>query len=53
MKITLAQLNPTIGDFTGNLNKIKSSLFTAKTEGSELVIFPELFLSGYPPGDLL
>jgi len=53
MKITLAQLNPTIGDFTGNLNKIKSSLATAKTEGSKLVIFPELFLSGYPPGDLL
>ncbi len=53
MKITIAQLNPTIGDFKGNLKKIKSSLTTSKNDKSDLIIFPELFISGYPPGDLL
>jgi NAD+ synthase (glutamine-hydrolysing) len=53
MKITLAQLNPTIGDINGNLKKIKDTLKKAKNDSSDLVIFPELFLVGYPPRDLL
>jgi len=53
MKITLAQLNPTIGDFNGNLKKIHNTLIKVKNVNTDLVIFPELFISGYPPGDLL
>ncbi|MEO0112977.1 MAG: NAD+ synthase [candidate division WOR-3 bacterium] len=53
MKITLAQLNPTIGDFKGNLAKIKKSLLAAKKANSDLIIFPELFVTGYPARDLL
>ena len=53
MKITLAQLNPTIGDFVGNFKKIKKTLQKAKKEKSDLIIFPELFITGYPPRDLL
>jgi len=53
MKITLAQLNPTVGDIDANLEKITQTLKQAKGENSDLVVFPELFLSGYPPQDLL
>jgi len=53
MKITLAQLNPVIGDFEKNLLKIGEALKQAYTDNSDLVVFPELFLSGYPPQDLL
>lgn len=53
MKITLAQLNPTIGDFEGNLNKIEKTLNEVKKESPDLVVFSELFPSGYPPQDLL
>jgi len=53
MKITLAQLNPTIGDLDGNILKIKQSLDIAQKHQSELIVFPELFLTGYPPRDLL
>ncbi len=52
MKITLAQLNPVVGDINGNLKKIKNTLSTFHS-GSDLVVFPELFLTGYPPRDLL
>lgn len=52
MKITIAQLNPIVGDIKGNLKKIFDTMteFAAK---SDLVVFPELFLTGYPPKDLL
>ncbi|MFO7889271.1 MAG: NAD+ synthase [bacterium] len=53
MKITLAQLNPTVGDFKGNLEKIKSCLKTGSNDNSDLIILPELCISGYPPGDFL
>ena len=53
MKITIAQLNPVIGDFSGNLQKLTSALKKAESEGSDLVIFSELFITGYPPRDLL
>ncbi len=53
MKITLAQLNPTIGDYAGNLAKIEHTLTAHAAEAPDLVVFPELFLSGYPPRDLL
>ena len=53
MKIGLVQINPVIGDFEKNCDKIKSWSGQAKTRGCDLVIFPELAVSGYPPQDLL
>ena len=53
MKIALAQLNPIVGDFKGNLKKLKLSLAKIGQAGTDLVILPELFLCGYPPRDLL
>src|SRR3990167_4816404 len=53
MKIVLAQINTTVGDFAGNLQKICDTLKQAEKQKADLVIFPELALSGYPPKDLL
>ena len=53
MRIALAQINPTVGDFSGNLSKITADVQRAAEAGAELVIFPEMATSGYPPADLL
>ncbi|HEX2970266.1 MAG TPA: NAD+ synthase [Bacteroidales bacterium] len=53
MKITVAQLNYKIGDFERNKNLIINAIKKAKNEGSELVVFSELSIPGYPPLDLL
>ncbi|MGB9119077.1 MAG: NAD+ synthase [Candidatus Angelobacter sp.] len=53
MKIALGQINPTIGDFTGNSKKIIESSRQALALGAEMVLFPELAVCGYPPRDLL
>ena len=53
MKIALVQINPTVGDFQGNLATIRAWSDRAKAAGCGLAIFPELALSGYPPQDLL
>ena len=53
MKITLAQLNPTVGDIRGNLAKVTQTLSQSSKDSPDLVVFPELFLVGYPPRDLL
>ncbi|MDI6799079.1 MAG: NAD+ synthase [Actinomycetota bacterium] len=53
MKVTLAQLNPVVGDIEGNLAKLKEATKVAVADGSSLLILPELFLTGYPPKDLL
>jgi NAD+ synthase/NAD+ synthase (glutamine-hydrolysing) len=53
MKIALAQINPTIGDFDGNTGKIAAFIARAKEFGCDLVVFSELAISGYPPRDLL
>jgi NAD+ synthase (glutamine-hydrolysing) len=53
MKIFTAQINPTVGDLNGNVRKILDALERAKHTGSDIVLFPELTLSGYPPEDLL
>jgi|SRR5690554_1031665 len=50
MKITIAQLNSVVGDVDGNLKKITEVVSASHTD---LVVFPELFLTGYPPQDLL
>lgn len=53
MKIALAQINPTVGDFTGNVQKIFDFAARAQVAGAELVVFPELAVCGYWPADLL
>ena len=53
MKITLAQLNYIVGDFEGNASKIIHTLKDAKKRNTDLVIFSELALCGYPPLDFL
>ncbi|MGA8941033.1 MAG: NAD+ synthase [Acidobacteriaceae bacterium] len=53
MRIALAQINPTVGDFSGNLRKITEFVERAAAEGAALVMFPELATCGYPPADLL
>jgi NAD+ synthase (glutamine-hydrolysing) len=53
MKIALAQINPTVGDFTGNTRQILEYRARAAGHGASLVIFPELSVCGYPPADLL
>lgn len=53
MKIALAQLNPTVGDLSGNLEKILEQIRRSKDSGAELVLFPELAVTGYPPEDFL
>lgn len=53
LKITVAQLNYTVGDIEGNARKMIAAAQQAAMEGSELVVFSELSLTGYYPGDLL
>lgn len=53
MKIALAQLNPTVGDLEGNRKLAEEAADRAVAGGAELVVFPELMLTGYPPQDLL
>lgn len=53
MKIALAQINTTVGDFAGNVELIVRYARCARERGADLVIFPELALCGYPPRDLV
>ncbi|UGA46109.1 NAD+ synthase [Bradyrhizobium quebecense] len=53
IKITLAQLNPTVGDVTGNAAKARAARDKAKADGADLVVLSELFIAGYPPEDLV
>jgi len=53
VKIALAQINPTVGDFAGNTKKILEYAARAGDLGADLVVFPELAVCGYPPADLL
>ena len=53
MKLGLAQINPTVGDFEGNKNKIIQYARQAAERGAELVLFPEMAVCGYPPADFL
>ena len=53
MKIALAQINTTVGDLAGNETKILAAYRRAAEAGVEIVVFPELAVTGYPPRDLL
>jgi len=53
MKVALAQINPIVGDLTGNARKIVDFAVRAASEEADLVVFPEMCVTGYPPLDLL
>jgi NAD+ synthase (glutamine-hydrolysing) len=52
-RVALAQINPTVGDLEGNVARIRAGLEQARGLGAQLVAFPELAVTGYPPEDLL
>ena len=53
LRVALAQINSRVGDLEGNVAKIAESIAEARDAGAELVLFPELAITGYPPEDLL
>lgn len=53
MRIALGQINPTVGDFDGNRRLIEDAISAAEAGGADLLVLPELAVSGYPPKDLL
>ncbi len=53
LTITLAQLNPVVGDVTGNAAKARAARKQAVSDGADLLVLPELFIAGYPPEDLV
>ena len=53
MKIALAQINTTVGDFEGNVAKILQYARMAVDRKADLVVFPEMAVCGYPPRDLV
>ncbi len=53
LRIAVAQLNPTVGDIVGNIAKIREGRADAARHGADIVLFTELFVSGYPPEDLV
>lgn len=53
MKIAIAQINVHIGNFAGNLARIRKAITEAKDQGADIIVFPELVIIGYPPRDFL
>ena len=53
LRMGMAQINTTVGDFQGNLAKILKTMDEARSLGVDLLTFPELAICGYPPEDLL
>ena len=53
MKVGLAQINTTVGDFAGNVARLREAYDEAAAAGAEIVVAPELAITGYPPRDLL
>jgi NAD+ synthase (glutamine-hydrolysing) len=53
LRIALAQVNTTVGDLDGNVQRILAYLQRAREAGADMVVFPELTVTGYPPEDLL
>src|SRR5262245_29869167 len=53
LAIAVAQLNPAVGDVAGNADMVRRARAESAAEGADLVVFPELFIAGYPPEDLV
>ena len=52
-KLTMAQLNACVGDFDGNLKKAREAFYIACKEGADMLVLPEMFLTGYQAQDLV
>ena len=52
LRVALAQINPTVGDLAGNAGLIAAAVTTAKDHGANLIVFPEMIVTGYPVEDL-
>jgi NAD+ synthase (glutamine-hydrolysing) len=53
MKIALGQINTTVGDLSGNVNRMVAAAHRASALGADVIAFPELSITGYPPRDLV
>ena len=53
LSIAVAQLNSTVGDIVGNVERARAARASAAAQGADIVVFPELFIAGYPPEDLV
>ena len=53
VRVGLAQLNPVVGDIAGNSRRIRELYASADAAGCDIVVFPELSITGYPPEDLV
>ncbi|HKY67450.1 MAG TPA: nitrilase-related carbon-nitrogen hydrolase, partial [Acidimicrobiales bacterium] len=53
LRVALCQINTTVGDLDGNVERVVAALARAEADGCDLAVFPELALTGYPPEDLL
>ena len=53
MKVALAQINPTVGDLEGNVERCLAAIEAARRDGADLVVLPEMAVPGYPPRDIL
>ncbi|MEZ6065928.1 MAG: NAD+ synthase [Planctomycetaceae bacterium] len=53
MRVALAQLNPTVGNLSGNVGLVRAAVERARADAADLLVTPELVVSGYPPKDLL
>ncbi len=53
LRIGMAQINTTVGDFAGNMQKILGAVVKARSLGVDILTLPELAICGYPPEDLL
>ena len=53
LSIAVAQLNSTVGDIAGNAERVRAARATAAAQGADILAFPELFIAGYPPEDLV
>ena len=52
LRVALAQINPTVGDLAGNAGLIADSVKSAQAQGANLIVFPEMIVTGYPVEDL-
>ena len=52
LRVALAQINPTVGDLAGNAGLIAQSVKSAQAQGANLIVFPEMIVTGYPVEDL-
>jgi len=52
LRVALAQINPTVGDFAGNAALIQEAITSAQKQSAEIIVFPEMIVTGYPVEDL-